>query len=300
MKRERHPAIVWGLVLFAMATRGLPAEDRLTGSESYLSQLWELDESKPRGQLVIMPHRSNYLLPFTYNNRPNVDPIRDATGQDVLEAEATFQISPKIKLWQDVLGRDMDLWLGYTQRSFWQVYNTVDSSPFRETNYEPEALLNFRTDFPLAGLRVRTITVGFNHQSNGRAEPLSRSWNRLVGNLGLEKGDFTLLLQSWYRIPESAEEDDNPGIESYLGYGEIWGYYLWHKHRFGVMLRNNLRFDENRGALQLEWSFPLVRRISGYVQFFTGYGESLVDYNHSVNRIGLGFILRDWASATRR
>ncbi len=287
-------AIMLVLWLFATATSRLSAEDQVAEPESYLSQLWELDESKPRGQYTLMAHRSNYFLPFTYNNRPNLDPIRAATGQNVLEAETVFQLSPKIKLWQDVLGRDMDLWIGYTQRSFWQLYNTVDSSPFRETNYEPEALLNFRTDIPLAGLRVRTITLGFNHQSNGRAEPLSRSWNRVVGNVGVEKGPFTLLLQSWYRIPESAEEDDNPGIESYLGYGEIWGYYLWKRHRFGAMLRNNLRFDENRGALQLEWSFPLVRRISGYVQFFTGYGESLVDYNHSVNRIGIGFILRDW------
>jgi phospholipase A1/A2 len=294
LDRRKYLTIVLALLLFSMAASRLPAEDQLTGSDSYLSQVWELDESKARGQYTFMAHRSNYLLPFTYNNRPNVDPVRDATGENVLEAEAIFQISQKIKLWQDVLGRDMDFWIGYTQRSFWQVYNTADSSPFRETNYEPEALLNFRTDFPFAGMRVRTITLGFNHQSNGRSEPLSRSWNRLVGNVGIEKGDFTLLLQSWYRIPESAEDDDNPDIDSYMGYGELWGYYLWEKHRLGVMLRNNLRFSDNRGALQLEWSFPLVRRVSGYVQLFTGYGESLLDYDHSVNRIGIGFILRDW------
>jgi phospholipase A1 len=261
---------------------------------SYLSKVWELDESEPVDRHVIMAHRSNYFLPFTYNTRPNVGPIKDQTGQAVLESEAVFQISQKVKLWQDVLGKDMDLWAGYTQRSFWQVYNAADSSPFRETNYEPEMLLNFRTDFPVRGMRARTVHLGFNHQSNGRAEPLSRSWNRIVGNIGLEKGNFTLLLKSWYRIPESEEEDDNPDIDDYMGPGEIWGYYLWKEHRFGMMLRNNLQFDDNRGALQLEWSFPLVERVSGYTQFFTGYGESLLDYNHSVNRIGIGFILRDW------
>lgn len=261
---------------------------------SYLSELWELDVSKPRGQQVFMTHRSNYFMPYTYNNHPNDDLIKAQTGQDVLEKEATFQISQKIKLWQDVMGRDMDLWVGYTQRSFWQVYNTADSAPFRETNYEPEMLLNFRTDFPVLGMSVRTVNLGFNHQSNGRSEPLSRSWNRIVGNFGLEKGNFTLLLNTWYRIPESAEDDDNPDIDDYMGYGEIWGYYLWDKHRFGMMLRNNLDFYDNRGALQLEWSFPLVRRVSGYVQFFTGYGENMLDYDHNVNRIGIGFILRDW------
>lgn len=264
------------------------------GNASYLSELWELDESKPRGQQVFMTHRSNYFLPYTYNNHPNVDLIKAQTGQDVLEKEATFQISQKIKLWQDVMGRDMDLWVGYTQRSFWQVYNSDDSAPFRETNYEPEMLLNFRTDFPLLGMRARTVNLGFNHQSNGCSEPLSRSWNRIVGNIGFEKGNFTLLLNTWYRIPESAKDDDNPDIDDYMGPGEIWGYYLWNKHRFGMMLRNNLHFSDNRGALQLEWSFPLVRRVSGYMQFFTGYGENMLDYDHSVNRIGIGFILRDW------
>jgi len=266
-----------------------------SGGGSYLSQLWELDEKVPRGRYVLKAHRSTYILPATYNNKPNKEPIFDATGQDVKDVECTFQISQKIKLWQDILGKDMDLWVAYTQRSFWQVYNSEDSSPFRETDYEPEVLLNFRTHFRFLGMRGRTVNVGFNHQSNGRAEPLSRSWNRIVGNVGFEKGDFTLLLKTWYRIPESSEDDDNPHIENYLGYGEIWGYYLWKKHRFSLMLRNNFRGDHNRGAVQLEWSFPLIGAVSGHIQYFTGYGESLLDYNHSVNRIGIGFVLRDWS-----
>ena len=116
-----------------------------------------------------------------------------------------------------------------------------------------------------------------------------------------EKNDFNLLLKTWYRIPESAMNDDNPGIEGYLGYGELWAYYYWGKHKFDIMFRNNLRFGDNRGAVQVDWAFPLTfipfiknDRISGYIQYFNGYGEGLLDYNASSNRISLGFMLTDW------
>ena len=271
-----------------------PPEEK-TEKASYFSRLWELDKETRRNQYAISPYRSNYMLPISYNNSPNVDAVREADpNKDLKYVEAKFQLSLKVKLWQDIFGKEMDLWFGYTQQSFWQLYNFEDSSPFRETNYEPELLLNFRTHYNILGLKGRFINVGFNHQSNGQSEPLSRSWNRIVMNLGFERENLSLLLKGWYRFPEDSKNDDNPHIEEYLGYGEVWAYYIWKKHRFGVMLRNNLQFNDNRGALQLEWSFPLIARVSGYVQYFTGYGENLLDYRHSVNRIGIGFILADW------
>ena len=262
---------------------------------SYFSRLWDLDEEGQRRKFAINFHRSNYFLPFTYNTSPNVDVLReDDPDKTLKKAEVAFQLSFKAKLWQDVLGQKMDLWFGYTQRSFWQLYNFDDSSPFRETNYEPELLLNFKTDYRILGLTGRFINLGFNHQSNGQSDPLSRSWNRVVANFGFERGRFSLLLKTWYRIPESAAKDDNPNIEKYLGYGELWAYYFLKKHRLGLMLRNNFSFHTNRGALQAEWSFPIYEWVNGYVQYFVGYGESLIDYNHTVNRIGIGFIVADW------
>jgi len=266
-----------------------------TVEASYLTKLWELDNEVPRGKYSLMPHRSNYILPVAYNNSPNKKPLQEASPEmDVENNEVKFQISLKIKLWQDIFGQEMDLWFGYTQISFWQLYNFDESAPFRETNYEPELLLNFRTNYQILGLNGRMINIGFNHQSNGRSKPLSRSWNRIVGNLGLERGDFTLLLKAWYRIPESSKDDDNPDINDYMGPGEIWGYYLWGKNRFGIMLRNNFKTDKNKGAIQLEWCFPFSEKINGYIQYFRGYGESLLDHDHDVNRIGIGLILAHW------
>jgi phospholipase A1 len=262
---------------------------------SFFTDLWQLDKETRGGSPSVTFHRTNYALGFSYNTSPNQDPWQALDPPKTMtKPEATFQLSFKAKIWQDVFGMDWDLWIAYTQRSFWQVYNFEESRPFRETDYEPEALLNFRTRFNLLGMKVRFIQVGANHQSNGQSEPLSRSWNRLVANVGLERGDFSLLLKGWYRLPESPEDDDNPGIYDYMGYGEIWGYYLVKKHRFAIMLRDNLDFEENKGAIQLEWSFPAFAQVGGYVQYFLGYGESLLDYNHKVNRIGIGFVLAEW------
>jgi phospholipase A1 len=114
--------------------------------------------------------------------------------------------------------------------------------------------------------------------------------------VGLERDNFNLLFKTWYRLPEDELNDDNPDISRYMGYGELWGTLYWKKQRFAVMLRNNLR-SENLGAVQLDWSFPLPLigdKLSIYVQYFNGYGESLLDYNKSVNRISAGFMLVDW------
>ncbi len=280
----------------------LACYDRLSGrpatdneAPSFLSRLWELDEESRRRTYAITPYRSSYILPYAYNETPNERPVREADpGLTVQKQEVKFQISFKTKLWQDVLGRDVDLWAGYTQLCFWQFYNFDQSAPFRETDYEPELLLNLRTDYPFLGFRGRHVNVGFNHQSNGRSEPLSRSWNRAVMNAGFERGGTVVVLGGWYRIPESETEDDNPGIERFMGYGQVDVTTFWRGHRFALLLRNNLRGSGNKGAVQLDWSFPLIRRMSGYVQYFNGYAESLLDYNASANRLGIGFMLREW------
>jgi phospholipase A1 len=216
-----------------------------------------------------------------------VDPAKT-----LVKPEVTFQLSFKARLWRDIFGKNLVLWAAYTQRSFWQLYNFDDSSPFRETNYEPEVLLTLGTRLDLLGLNLRFIQAGINHQSNGQSEPLSRSWNRFVANVGLERGPLSILLKAWLRFPDA--DDDNPGLTHYLGPGEFWGYYFIGKHRLGLMLRDNLNFRENRGAVQLEWSFPMFAMVAGYIQYFYGYGESLLDFDHRVHRIGVGFILSDW------
>jgi len=260
---------------------------------SALSRHWELDDAAKQGAFLFRPHRPNYFLPIKYSTSPNNTPFQDTFNLGLDPVEAELQLSFKVKGKEGVFGNDnVDLWFGYTITSFWQAYNTGISSPFRETNYEPEAILAFRTNYEIAGFRGRLLNLGMVHQSNGRSEGLSRSWNRVYAQIGFERGDLTLLIRPWYRIPERYK-DDNPDIEDYLGHGDLLAVYRKGRNAYSLLLRNNFKSSGNRGAVKLNWSFPLYGRLKGYVQYFNGYGESLVDYKHSQQSIGLGVSLTE-------
>ncbi|PLW83174.1 phospholipase [Kineobactrum sediminis] len=241
---------------------------------------------------VITPHERNYLLPLTYATGINQDAwdLKQPNSSSARRVETKFQISLKTLLKEDILGAGSNLWVAYTQENWWQVYKS--SSPFRETNYQPELTLAFDNDWRFRGFTNTVVSLSLNHQSNGQGGDLSRSWNRIVAAAVLERERMSLIVRSWYRIPESSNDDDNPDIDDYYGYGDIKGIWKWREHEFAVKLRNNLQRD-NRGAVELEWSFPINRRFKGYVQYFNGYGESLIDYNQHGNRLGVGISMTD-------
>jgi phospholipase A1 len=248
---------------------------------------------------TLMAHKPNYFLLGTYNHYEyNTEYFEDHFDDPVVdfdETEAQFQISLKVPLGVDIFDT-FDIFAGYTNRSFWQLYNADISRPFRETNHEPETWVQFTPGWEIFGFKNSANAFGVVHQSNGRGGDLSRSWNRVFANFVFQRGNFAFGLKPWIRISEDAETDDNPDITDYLGHFEWRAGYKWNDHVFSFMSRNNLESGFERGAVELGWSFPLWNYpyLKGYIQYFGGYGESLIDYNHRVNRIGIGISLTDW------
>jgi phospholipase A1 len=265
---------------------------------SLIADRWGLGAPPEDSRFDLRPHRQSYLLIGRFSDSPNRAPVTPskpplAMPLDIQASEAKFQVSFKLKLadfGRDV-GMPLSVWVAYTQQSHWQVFNGRNSRPFRETNYEPEVMVATHPDWTFGGWRLRLAALGFSHQSNGRAEPLSRSWNRIVGQFGVEKGDVAVILRPWLRLREAEVSDDNPDIVDYLGHGEVT--LLWAPGRHQLSLTTRLNLATGRSAAQAQWTFPMARRVRGMVQLFSGYGESLVDYNRRQNTLGIGISLAD-------
>lgn len=226
------------------------------------------------------PYKINYLLPATYDN---------ASTQDRQNFETKFQISFQKDLIDNFFGLHETLVLGYTQTSWWQTGKK--STPFRETNYQPEIFM-VMPHFDKESF-IKAYQFGLLHESNGLDIPKSRSWNRLYAKAYLQLGGLFVSPRIWYRLPENSNTDDNPNIDDYLGYGDLEFVYPWGSHTFKLLARHNMHFtQDSRGAVQFDWTFPLWDDgLFGYIQLYSGYGESLIDYNQRSDRIGLGFAL---------
>ena len=276
---------------------------QLNPNLSMLDRRWELSQDSKLGTWNIRSYQPVYLMPGYWtsdkNERPSspnpTNTVQPDQEQQLKSMEAKFQLSLKTKAVENLFGDNGDVWVGYTQSSRWQVYNEAESRPFRETNYEPEASLVFRTNYEMQGLNWRMLGLTLNHQSNGRSDPLSRSWNRVILNLGFERDDFALMLRPWYRIEEGSADDNNPDITDYVGRGDLTAFYRWKEHDFSLMLRHSLKGgDDSHGAVQFDWTFPISGKLRGQVQLFDGYGESLIDYNHRATYVGVGVSLMNW------
>ena len=230
--------------------------------------------------LGIELYKFNYLLPVTYAKT-----VPDDGRKSV---ETKFQISLAKPLFYDVFGLRESLVAAYTQTSWWQITKT--SAPFRETNYQPEIFLNFASPKYLEQIGVKNLKFGLLHESNGRDGTNSRSWNRAYVQGDLVYGDLTISPRVWSVI---GEKNDNKEILNYIGHGDLRLSYKLNDQIFSLMLRNNLHFDKtNKGAAEISYMFPIFSSgVYGYLQYFTGYGESLIDYDRHTDKVGLGFVI---------
>ena len=292
------------IISFAFVSSSI-AQDLFKKQQISLLEQWELVDTvkNQSGLFKIKQYKPVYILLGNYTNDINEQPQSDNPNNSVSEAipldqvELKFQISFKTKVYNNIMGAKLggDIWMGYTQTSRWQVYNTELSRPFRETNYEPEIMYIMPTHYEIWGLKGLFAGIGLNHQSNGRSDPVSRSWNRVIAQIAWETDCLSIVLKPWFRIQEADDDDNNPGIENYMGRGELMAAYGKGRHDLSVIARHSMRLgDNNRGSIQIDYAFQIWDNLKLNAQLFHGYGESMIDYNHKQTTIGIGLSLTQW------
>jgi len=266
-----------------------------------LTERWDLAPTARSKTFTISPYKPVYLLPARWSSKPNDQPFSfsEHMGQpdaiDYNQIEIRFQLSFKTKVTEGLLFGKGDIWLAFTQTANWQAYNEKVSRPFRELNYEPEVIFNYPLDLALSNLKFKMAGVAFNHQSNGKSQPSSRSWNRLIFHLGMEYNDWTFMVKPWMRLKEKNKSDDNASITEYAGKGEVTVAYQRNGQVFTFMMRNNMRLNSHyKGFHEFTYTYPIKNNLKAFFVMNNGYGESMIDYNWNQTTIGIGISLVEW------
>jgi len=238
---------------------------------------------------LINLYRPNYVLPYYYTGRPyqtiyiDNTPNNQPLKHEELKAQLSLLVPLIHHLWKD---KPLSLDFAYTQLMYWQVY--AKSQYFRETNYEPELFVENYFNSHFAG------QIGVNHQSNGRGGYLERSWNRGYMQAKFSDNQWLATIRGWFLFAEQKSSTlHNPDIAYYLGYENVLFSYKLGQAKASLELQN-LESGLRRGFIQATLSYPILKSVSIYTQFFTGYGQSLIEYNHKTTSAGIGIALNDW------
>lgn len=270
--------------------------------ESYKTDAIEDETSKSnmkkwlKEDFGLKPHKVNYILPFGYRESSYKSYV---PTDDYVNIEAELQVSLKLYLGTKLFGFNESYYLAYSHKAFWQIYS--ESSPFRETNYTPEGFVDFPLKDKNTYINIRSIRLGLSHTSNGQGSnegvkyldpssnpgSRSRNINLMFTEMTFQHDTLLTELRIYAPIPGTADDDDNPDIMDYLGYTSIKLNYFTGNHMFTLMARGNI--SSGYGAIESTYSYPLIDDAYFYAKIFTGYGESLIDYNNDITKFSMGF-----------
>jgi outer membrane phospholipase A len=211
---------------------------------------------------------------------------------------AKFQLSFKYRIFQAATptskGPIDNLYFGYTQFSLWDL--SSESKPFYDTNYRPSIFYYLPDTGLKAGILSRmSFAGGLEHESNGRSGEESRSINTIFVKPTFFLGDLT----SWHatvtpKLYYYLSKSDNRDIADYRGYADLrlsWGKPdSW---ELATTLRKGVRGSHFSADTQV--SYPMAQLLPGtagylVLSYFTGYGESLLDYNRKrTSQVRIGY-----------
>ena len=208
---------------------------------------------------------------------------------DEFNSDVKFQISFQQRLTKSVLPGNTYLYLFYSQKAIWHVFE--NSLPFHDLNFNPGVGLS---KFIIMKNRlVGKVTVMVEHESNGRDGTASRSWNK-ISWAGEAYISPVLMAHAKYWIP-IVDGKYNRDILKYSGLYQAgfqakstddkWVLDMTLVKRKGC----NLNFNT---IVQLGYRINHNSNQFIMLQYYNGYGESLLDYKQYHSRIRIGLLIR--------
>lgn len=203
-------------------------------------------------------------------------------------SDVKFQISVSQRLTKSKLPFDSYLFLQYTQKAFWNVYQA--SLPMRDLNFNP--------GIGLGHLIIRKnkyigkAYVMVEHESNGRDSIENRSWNKLtLGAAVLLNKNWEVQFKGWIPVIDGKENDD---ILKYNGIFQVAANYRTDNRRLnlGLILTKRLTWFSFNTQVELSYKFNNNENQYFFVQYYNGYGENLLEYNQFKSILRVGFVIK--------
>ena len=248
----------------------------------------ENDGPTERQHLLQSTNKSEALQEDEHAYLLRYNPFYFAYGNPLSKLQVSFRTK---------LIRRVPLYFAYTQQMFWALQQ--NSKPFRDLTYNPE--LFYRFNFKELGW-WHSVDVGYAHNSNGKDGDDSRSFNTIYARANFEKEFRRWIFRLSVRAGYLHDFDDtNKNIQTYIGpfsYKLSWIqlYDAWvDKSELAVEAIPGGKWGQNvdNGGYQFSWAF----RIGGidllpsfYVQYYMGYGETLLNYNQYIHAFRGGVI----------
>ncbi|MCM1490427.1 MAG: phospholipase A [Muribaculum sp.] len=200
-----------------------------------------------------------------------------------------FQLSIKQRLTNATLPWHTYLYLFFTQKVFWEIFQ--NSMPMSDLNFNPG--IGWAKPFFVKDRYIGKMTIMVEHESNGRDSIQSRSWNKV----SLAANAFVtdqLAVHAKYWIP-IVDGQNNKDILKYSGIFQMGFQFNTTDRRWTLgatfVKRQGWNFNWNTN---IQLGFRIVKDSNQYLylDFYNGYGEGLLAYKQFHNRIRIGLLIR--------
>ena len=203
-------------------------------------------------------------------------------------SDVKFQLSIAQRLTKSKLTFDTYLFLQYTQKAFWNVFQ--ESLPMRDLNFNPGIGLGH-----LIVHKNKYIGKGYlmvEHESNGKDSIFSRSWNKItLAAAVLLNKNWEVQFKGWIPIVDGKENKD---ILKYNGIFQVAANYRTDNRRFncGVILTKRKTWFSFNTQIELSYKFNNNENQYFFLQYYNGYGENLLEYNQYKSMLRIGFVIK--------